>query len=244
MVGNDQAEINVEFDTRLSATPPYGIDWMQDWAYFYDDFLASGVVTGAVGVLGWQVSVSNSADFINIITGVADHPGIVSMRTNASATALAVLLTSAQDFSGHGPFICEWGAKLSGLVVASTDEFAVKMGLMDGGGSTIVDGYWFEYNQSDTSWHAKTRKASSTIDDVDTTVVADTNFHRYRITSDGGGGVEFTIDGANATVLNNSARIPTTADFFGAMASIAKTLGTGNKQLQIDYFALKWGVNR
>ena len=70
-----------------------------------------------------------------------------------------------------------------------------------------------------------------------TNVVADTNFHRFRITSDGGGVADFYIDDAQVALLSSS--LPSTNRYTPNLM-IRKTLGTAARNVRVDYFGLRY----
>jgi hypothetical protein len=243
-----QAAIN-NLDTRIAASLENGPDFLRSWALFYDDFLGTATIasaaTGQVGALGWIGAPVNGGSVAVAATGLADVPGFVGLQSGTTAAnGLALITLNSVDLCGHPIFIMEWRAMLSAVNNVGVDDYTARFGLGDAGVALPpVDGYYFEYTPADTSWHYRTAKGS-TRDDKDSNLVADTAWHRFRMVSDGGGSITATIDGANTQILNNSAAVPTTADFFGPIAGLSKVTGTAQKQLRIDYFYLLWGCNR
>lgn len=246
-VGTDvQAAIN-NLDTRVAASLESGPDFLRTWALFYDDFLMSGatpiIANQQIGVLGWTPTFLNGGAIAAAAAGIADVPGFVNLQTGTTAAnGTASMVFEPLALSGHGIFIMEWRCLVNALATSGGEEYAFRFGLGDVGMTVPAnDGYYFEYNQSATTVRYLTAKAGVRTN-TDSTFVMDTGWHRYRVVSDGGGTVTFTIDGTKAQTVPTN--IPTTADFFAPAAAIIKNLGTAQRQARIDYFYLLWGVNR
>ena len=119
--------------------------------------------------------------------------------------------------------MCEWRSKITDLNNGS-DQFSCWFGLHNGStASEPTTGFYFRYTAADgTSWQAVCANGGPrTV--VNTNVVADVDFHRFRITSDGGGVARFYIDDVQVAVITSS--LPS-VNRHTPNAMIKKTAGT------------------
>jgi hypothetical protein len=244
-----QGAIN-NLDTRISTMLENGPDYLRSWCLLFDDFFGTASITstgtaatGQVGSLGWLATANNSGSVAVPASSIADCPGFVNLQTGtASAAGSASVVFEPNAMNGHPLFIMEWRILMNALIASGTEEYGLRFGLGDASMAVACnDGYYFEYSPGSANMRYLTAKAGVRTN-TDSTFPMDIGWHRYRIVSDGGGTVTFTIDGLYPKAV--STNIPSTLEAFSPGAAVNKSLGTAQRQARVDYFYLLWGVNR
>jgi hypothetical protein len=137
---------------------------------------------------------------------------------------------------GAPVLMCDWRVKITTLNSAS-DKFSCWFGLHNAATATEPStGFYFRYTPDDTRWFAACADGG-TPNTVTSNTVADTNFHRFRITCDGGGVARFYIDDAQVALLTSS--LPSTRRYTPNLV-VRKSTGTAARDVRVDYFALRY----
>jgi hypothetical protein len=199
----------------------------------FDDFISGTTTTGSIG---WT-----TAGTINVAaTGTATNHGVFGLRTTSASSRTLVALRSDSTILGSSKMHLEFGASVPTLATAGED-FSLALGLSDAAayvsGSDATDGVYFVLNRgvNGANWIIKTASNGSiTPTNTSTAVVAGT-YYRLGIMITSASAAEFFVNGTsvgtiNATIPNGAGRST------GVQMRIDKIAGTGNSDLNIDYF--------
>lgn len=161
---------------------------------FVDDFIGNGF---------WEnIWTFNNGQFIFQPTTISGHPGIfeangssawlgMSTRSVGGGTAIGSLLL------GEGIITLVWYVNLEQLSTVG-NPFNTYIGLSDDAsvGPPPINGLWFTYTDSINTGHWQIVSShAGTLTTVNTTVLADTNWHRFKIIVNAAGtSVAFYID--------------------------------------------------
>lgn len=202
------------------------------------DHMMSGGITGALtGQGGWGLDVVGTGAIpLGVLGADANSLGFTT-QTVIALNDVACISRHTAQMEGSPAFILAFRGRLVTLV-DGVHDLKWWFGLLSSRTATeSANGYYFEYSSADTSWHFKTAKASVRAD-VDTAVVADTNYHWFIVQSDGAGTIRAWIcdsivdwdDGNLAPVatVTDSTKIPVVGGGgFGPAHVTVKTLGSG-----------------
>lgn len=178
-----------------------------------EDFPASQALTG-MGTHGWLVGVSGTAATVLRKTGVAGHPGIMTLRpgTVAAGRAAISLGGDGTDMLVLGDGSVEVTMILRSASVAATMEMLVAgLGSTANAAGDQVNGVYFQVQTGDTNWFIVTANAS-TRTRVDTGVAYAINaWIKLKLTINAAGtSVQANINGVNVgTAITTN--IPTAA---------------------------------
>ena len=207
----------------------------------FDDFIGwSNNSGGYNAALTWN----GLGPTIDPIDGTADHPGMIRIRSRASAGVTGIVSNEIGDNSlepivpGGGVLSVSWVARINTLSVGG-NTYRQNIGLADAltlynFTDTFVNAIFFSYTDTVNSgnWVINCTAASVTTS-VNTSVPADTNFHTFTVTVNAGAtSVSFYID----NVLVGSA-ITTTIPTVALLPFInqVRTAGT-TSTVDIDLF--------
>lgn len=161
------------------------------------------------------------------------NPGILFIGATGVASQGMTMSATSMRFTA-GEFFVEYVIKIPTLS-NGTDTFTARVGFLDS--HTPVDGCYFEYTDSVNSgqWQCKA-SGNSTVTTSNTTVAADTNFHRFGVLVNATGTqVDYYIDGTNVGTITG-ANIPDSTEYTAHGVGIVKTLGAGTRYIYIDYY--------
>jgi hypothetical protein len=220
-------------DQRLSKVQLF--DDLQVAMTLVDDFMGNTATTGTIGSLGWALPTGSTGTAA--AAAGANEPGIFVIGTGTTATGWHGINLGSNNLVGSPVMMCEWRIKLTNLNNGS-DKYSVWFGLHNSTTATEPTcGYYFRYTPSDTHWFAACADSGAP-NAVATTVLVDTNFHRFRITADGAGVARFYIDDVQVAVVSSS--VPSVTSRYTPNVMIRKSQGTAARTLRVDYFALRY----
>lgn len=213
-------------------------------AWIFDDWISSA----QNGSTSWQSVTANSGTAA-LIASVAGHPGMVGISTAGSATAQSALMKSGTATScilGNGKISLRLGCRIDPLGISDgTNRFIVRFGLTDKTTGLIpTNGVIFDCTDNVNS--GKWRGVVMVADVANVcsgaanapTVVAGTWYDLRIIIAADAQSVEFFVNGISiGTVVSNMSGYAQAISI-----AIEKTLGTSNRQLQVDYFEMVYDL--
>ena len=233
------------FDPNDTATV-----WMRE------EFLSGNTTSGSIGSLGWVSNTIGSAPSVLQQAGVYPNVGILRFSTNASPTAGqggSFFTSSTQAPTGNLAANTNWQID-SIFKLTSITEMRFRVGTSSSTGSIIpTSGLYLRFDVTagivdTTFWLCAANTGTETC--VNTTVTADTNWHKVRIWSAVVGTVRAQVyDSAGAAqgsevCLNSggtggctASTIPTGGQFLGVIVGADATTQKG---VDLDLFAAKW----
>jgi hypothetical protein len=233
IIDTDAQAVLEALDRRLSKVNV--IDDLQVAMTLVDDFMGNTAGNGKIGELGWAVPLSVTG---TVAVGVVTNdPGLLLIGTGASATGWHCINLGNNNLRGAPVLMCEWRFRVNNPN-DGTNKASYWIGLHnDNTGAEPSTGFYFRHTAADgASWRAVCANGGAhTV--VNTGVAVNTAFHRFRLTSDGGGIARFYID--SELVATISTNLPAT-NRYAPCASIRKTSGTAERKATIDYFALRY----
>jgi len=206
--------------------------------YLKDEFMSFQEVSE----LGWKTLTTGT--YVNV-NGEANHPGIRQMTTAATTDSSAGIFIGqatndpksldATLFTSIG-WEAEWIIKLT----ATTNTLSF-VGISDTVGATDYTKAGFRYNSAGSAnWRFYTCRAHSCTD-TDSTVAASTDWVRLRLRSTVGGTIKYSINGGSETDISGA----TVPNIDTGLVFFTSTLADEAKDLQADWFAMKWrGLSR
>lgn len=199
-----------------------------------DDFLTGLGTTGNIGRLGWNFS--GGAVTVNSPTD-NNYPGIVKLSSSAVINTVAAMFPRSTAATGIGGLPAFWDCTfIIGLdqVDANTQ---LRLGVsVDGTSETPANAVFVERLGTDTNFLAVSRAASVELNPrADLSVVADTNYHKFRIRRLSASTVGFTADAGVEVVVTT--QVPTTGNFQPFLQ--IKTLEAAAKLVKFDFFRLR-----
>lgn len=244
LVATDVQAALEELDTRASNTLQEGPDFLSSYAFFYDDFFSVNVTSTQIGTLGWSSTLIATGDVVAPTSSEANTIGYLRVRGTAVGD-VAQLHLDPFLIIGTPEYIFEGRCRLQ-ATNNGTHDIDAGIGVM-AGKTTLAptSGVWFDYDSENavaTNWYLKTRTGSGSVTSTNTTVAADTSWHRFQIVSDGAGNVYGFIDGTQ--VAHNTTGLPSGVDITTRFA-VHKSLGSGtSRSLFVDYAYLKIAATR
>lgn len=197
-----------------------------------DEFLGPNLATGAIGALGWGISLTGSAGRTSTGGGNPLHPGLIRIYTGATNGSIATLNIGEIAFGAWDEvtFICR--------PVNSLGAIRIHVGMVD---TTAVtnnnedhDGAFFSFDSTQSVyWRAVTRSTTKTATNTTVQVSAGTFYILTMRQVDSK--IEFWIDGnleATHTTDIPGSTLATRAKF-----GVVNTT-TADKQLDADFFKL------
>lgn len=233
-IQGDSTSDSLDFRVKRNINPSKRLE-------LYDDFVS--VVANATSPFCWLDSANSGIlGSLSVATaGVLDanHPGVMQLRTNTSTSSAPSIVSYNSYLLGGGTFVNEWLVQLSALS-DGTDTYTTRVGVHNGFSTTPTDGAWFEYTHGTNSgkWQCITSN-NSTQSTADSGVAAASgSWIKFKVVVNAAGtSVDFYINGTKvATITTN---IPTTR-VTGVGAIIAKSAGTSDRKLYIDYCHLTY----
>jgi hypothetical protein len=228
----DVQQVLQDMDARLSKVQMF--DDLQVALTLVDDFMGNTAASGTIGELGWALPAG--ATGTATAAAGASEPGIFVVGTGTTSSGWHGINLGSNNLIGSPVLMCDWRVKLTNTNNAS-DKFSCWFGLHNATmANEPTSGFYFRYTPADTHWFAACADGGAP-NAVATNVVADTDFHRFRITSDGAGAARFYIDDAPVAVLLSS--LPSTNRYTPNLM-IRKSAGAGARNARVDYFALRF----
>lgn len=220
-----------------------GLQWFgkEDGFYIEDDFEGS---SAPFGQLAWSATTVNSGLVFQASASVATEPGIVTLSTNTTNNAVALLrLDNGIRLFGGGEFRQTWRFKIATLSDAH-DTYKFQIGYADSNSASAhVDGVWLEYDSSSSAnWRLVASSNGVTTVTTSTTAVS-TSVHDLTIVVNAAGTLAtFYLDGVSlGTVASN---IPTGASrACGPEAYLQKTggdVGTTARTVDLYFYSELW----
>jgi hypothetical protein len=187
----------------------------------------------------WISTTTPSGGSINTQTPSTPghHTGVAEITLGTSTTGSGAHISATNSIMFGSSWYHHFTAWFKILDLSdATDRYSLRIGYVDSGSAESADCACFRYSDNVNSgkWERVTR-SNSTETAVDTTVTADTNWHRFDIyTNPAATNVEFFIDGTSRG--SNTTNIPTgTSRVFGAGWMFLKSAGTTDiASFQID----------
>lgn len=185
-----------------------------------EEFWTGNNTSGQIGKLGWGFTNGTAA----IQTSVANRPGIMRRATSASSGTLA-------SFYQYTGVTAQWAATNYDLTwIIRMNQVDANTSARWGAFSSYLsnppaDGVFFENLDSETKYYCVSRSGGVQTR-VDSTVTADTNFHRFEIHRQAAS-VTFAIDGVpvcGAITTNISAAVMQGATQIVNSAAADKTM--------------------
>ena len=200
-----------------------------------DDFMGNTATSGTIGQLGWALPAT--ATGTAAVALAADEPGIFIIGTGTSSSGWQSINLGTNNLHGAPVLMCEYRLKIPNLNNAS-NKFSSWFGLHNAvNGSEPTTGMYFRYSAADgVTWQAVCAD-NGPPNVVSTNVPVNTDFHRFRITSDGAGVARFYIDDVPVALIFSS--LPT-VNRYSANVAIRKTAGTTARTARVDYFAMRY----
>lgn len=166
--------------------------------------------------------------------------GVTQVDTGTTAAGRAGLATVSGAIMK--PTLAElyWGARTAIEAVSSpTETFTVRQGLGDffSAGTDGTNGLFFRYTDlvNGGKWQCVSRAAAADLTVVDSGVTPDLDFHVYEVNlSENGTTATFKIDGATVATIS-SPNLPTIANAMGAGFQIVKSVGTSQRNMDVDW---------
>lgn len=220
-----------ELDGRLSKVQMF--DDLQVALTLVDDFMGNTATSGTIGQLGW--ALPSGATGTAAAAAGASEPGIFVIGTGTTSSGWHGINLGSNSLIGAPLLMCEWRVKLTHLN-STSDRFSCWFGLHNA--TTALEptsGFYFRYTPGDPRWFAACADGGAP-NALPTSATADTNFHRFRITS-GAGVARFYIDDVQVAMLSSS--LPS-SNRYTPNAMIRKSLGTAARNVRVDYFALRY----
>jgi hypothetical protein len=214
---------------RLDYIPP--LQPYAAWNWLFEDFLNNGGFAG-----GLASGVSGTSAALNVGTGEANAPGVLSFTTGTTATGRAGLQTGATSLLlGQGKCVFEARVRIPTLSNA-TDTFTVYLGYGDLLTGNPTDGAFFRYTHGTNSgnWQGVCRSNNTESITNFTTAPVTTGWQKLNLNVYADGSrVDFTIGG---TILAVTTNIPTVAGReTGIIANLVKSVGTTARTMLLDY---------
>jgi hypothetical protein len=239
--------------TNWVSAPPATIATVDKTVYLFDDFLIADTtnVSGEVqhsNVFNWEAFLSGTGAQSSPTTlGINSTDmciGVLELETGTTSTGRTAINTGDdQLLFGYAQFATEWRLVMTTLS-SSTQEYDVYVGFIDNSASTgePVDGVYFKYDRNTSvNWVMTTAVNSIRTNTTSTVAVTATApFQKLRIVVNSTGtSAEFFINGVSVgTIATN---IPTGAGrFTGFGAKIVKSVGTTNRQVNLDYATFEY----
>jgi len=222
-----------DMDLRLSKVNLF--EDLQVAMTLVDDFMGNTSTSGTIGQLGWALPTGATGTAVTAVG--ASEPGIFVVGTGTSASGWHGINLGSNNLVGSPLFMCEWRLKLTNLNSA-LEKYSCWFGLHNS--TTAVEptaGFYFRYTAADgPCWQAACADGG-TPNAANTNVVANADFHRFRITCDGGGVARFYIDDNLAALIFGS--LPSMTRYTPNLM-IRKTTGTTARTVRVDYFAMRY----
>lgn len=203
---------------------------------FSDDFISEvpASLTYPMGVLGWEsVSSGTGSTITTPASGVNEHPGIWSLDTGTSSSGRSAITSYFSCFNfGNSSVTYTFNFFLKIPTLSDgTDGFRVTFGITStattGAPGSFV-GFSYEDSLNSGNWVVQSGTNTS-----NTSVAADTNWHKYTIEIIYGGfssSANFYIDDVAQTSPSSSI-----GTFSGGISiGIFKSSGTTSRSLQVD----------
>jgi hypothetical protein len=228
-----------ELDGRLN--PVHLIDDLQVAVTRVDDFIGGTAASGSIGELGWSIGGTGGAR--TTIDG--SEPGVFVVDTGGKVGGAKALFFGGGSLVDHPVLMCEWRLRMNALNDAN-NRHALWFGLHDDqtGAAEPTTGFYFRYDGTDGKWKAVCANAGARTVVVGSKV-ADTAYHRFRITCDGSTTspiARFYVD--DLLIATITASVPSGTHRYAPAASIRKVfpanLAGATRSLYADYFAMRW----
>lgn len=203
--------------------------------FAYDEFTG----TDRIGWLDWNTN----AGTITTTAGSATNPGVYLLR-QATASAVANI-RSDLAWMQFGTMDVYYEALVNIPTLATVGEdFCISVGFNDksafDANGACTDGIWFTLNRAvnTTKWIINTSQGGTATNTNTNTVVTAGTFYRLSIIVTAGTSAQFFVNGVSVGTITTN--LPTGASQqTGCAFKIDKTAGTGNSDLQLDYFSLR-----
>lgn len=224
----------------IDALPPEfnPIDRLRTEYSIYDDFSGEvqGVYVAAQSGTGASTGLANIPD--------AGSAGVISATTGSTATGRTALRsTSATLNLGQGP--CQLAARVRVPILSTaTERFAFRVGFGDVDTGDMVDGLYFEYDESvSANWRCKSANNSArTTVDSGVAVAINTWYVLEVFLSAGGTTATYYIN--NSLVATITTNIPTASGRdTGVGFWLIKSAGTTARTILLDYLGARQKYN-
>lgn len=223
------------------------------YAFFFDDFvgwssgsvststvLSSSSALASVGAIGmaWESTLAGSGTVAGQAPWESGAYGVAILTTGTTSG-------NATSISNGGNASYVLNAATFDLLlrfkIGSTASTSVLFGFVDNGTESAagnVIGVAYDTNQSDTSWMAVC-KAASTATRTAIAGTLDTAYHDFHVWATVAGTINFTVDGGATTTI--ATNVPSAALIFNASVL---TRTTAAKNIHIDYVRFYENVSR
>lgn len=190
----------------------------------------------------WAQAVSGTAAAVGSVGATdATSCGVIQLTTGSTATGRACLRTLQNSAFRLGLGKATYTARFRLPILSdATNRFAVRLGFGDTDGGDMVDGVYFEYDDSaSANWRCKTASASTRTTTTTAVAVAVATWYRLEIEVNADGTeVKFYIDGT--LVATHTANIPVgSGRDTGVGFWTVKSVGTTARVVQADWMGAK-----
>lgn len=197
-----------------------------------DEFMNNSGGTGQIGVLGWKFT--NGSIYVPAIA--QNHPGLVGLRTGATANQVASFYIG----NAVGTNILRFDEWLEARYIfrptAANTDCAYQFGPMSAYGSlTPAHGVWFERLSTDTNWFFVSCNAS-TKTRVDSGVAFTADWFNIKMRRISSSSVGFVLNGGTEVTIGTN--IPDAADGLNIGLQRAGTTTT-TRDVDLDRIAYK-----
>jgi hypothetical protein len=261
-IGFDQAGAIIDdriepalYSLDQRSSPAHLIDDLHVAMTLTDDFLGNTRRPGRIGELGWAATAT--AGGTATVEESADGPGIIRLSTGGTATGRMALDLGNHDRDGGAyslggcpVFVQETRCRLDARDTADQTA-SVYVGLVGYRSSTPPGGEpvgcYFRYSEG--KWWAVCARGprALTSTEIPFDPSAAEQWHRFRVTSDGGGVVRFYVDDERVAVITTTVPIDqlyVPSVDHGPTIEIRKTRGRAPRALLVDYYTLRWEAAR
>jgi hypothetical protein len=205
----------------------------QSQSQLFDDFIGSGIASGAIGQMGWTL-VAGGGHTVAYVAGTSTEYGVLNLGTGTGIAAGYVMhLGNTASVVGGGIRVNEWRVRFPTLATAAQD-YTTYIGLLNTLTATAepTNGIYFSYARAtSTFWQVKTANTTRTAVTTSVTVTANQWYKLSMVINAAGTNVDFYIDGTY--VGSSTTNIPVAA--IAPVWTSLKTVGATDIAQHIDY---------
>lgn len=212
--------------------------------HIVEDFVGGLATTGGIGKYGWRLTATNTTPTITVKAGEVEHPGIATFTPSTQTSAWMSLMLSLGSSNGAMTItvdnLKEWMWIFRCNAAPNKD---IRIGMFNILSQDPTAGIYLEKLQTDADWQAVTRKSSTSVQRINTSVAyADNAWVNVYARKTEAGAWIFNMN--NGTDLSNmTTELPTASTLLVAGLQITKQDGS-QPTTDVDLFAAVGLVNR
>jgi hypothetical protein len=205
-----------------------------------DDFIGNGTTSAIFTITGAAIAANS---------GTTNHPGTASIGTGATATGTssAITSTTAIVLGNANAWTYNASIRTPNILSSATDRYTIRAGFIDQSTNDGVDGCFIRYIDTGNAgkWQGVCRSNSAESVCDTTVVVATVAYYNLQVGVNGAGTLAtFVVNGTQSCTISTNIPI-IVARSTGAGVNIQKTVGTGPRDMLIDYIAISaTGISR